>query len=158
MLVVHELWLLLLGSSYGVSAGKRDQINKKIFFKVINILDQMIKSTSILLRNFFLKKISIWSLFPALTPYCTSLFLPSFELLVYYQNAFIVLIKKRLDFNRHLVSSKWLSISAFPELIFVHLFESEPTFWYSLTQRKYYCQFQEKLGEERLKQILNYEY
>src|SRR5437762_1907222 len=54
--------------SSGVSAGKRDQINKKIFFKVINILDQMIKSTSILLRNFFLKKISIWFLFPALTP------------------------------------------------------------------------------------------
>src|SRR5881394_3815447 len=53
---------------YGVSAGKRDQIDKKNFFKVINILDQMIKSTSILLRNFFLKKISIWSLFSALTP------------------------------------------------------------------------------------------
>ena len=29
----------------------------------------MIKSTSILLRNFFFKKNSIWSLFPALTPY-----------------------------------------------------------------------------------------
>ena len=54
---------------YGVSAGKRDQINKKFFFKVINILDQMIKSTSILLRNFFLKKFSIWFFFPALTPY-----------------------------------------------------------------------------------------
>src|SRR3989440_8472375 len=54
---------------YGVSAGKRDQIDKKIFFEIINVLDQMIKSTSILLRNFFLKKISIWSLFPALTPY-----------------------------------------------------------------------------------------
>src|SRR2546421_3382703 len=53
---------------YGVSAGKRDQIDKKIFFEITNILDQMIKSTSILLRNFFLKKNSIWSLFPALTP------------------------------------------------------------------------------------------
>src|SRR5437773_12059470 len=53
---------------YGVSAEKRDQIDKKIFFEIINVLDQMIKSTSILLRNFFLKKISIWSLFPALTP------------------------------------------------------------------------------------------
>src|SRR2546421_75641 len=52
---------------YGVSAGKRDQIDKKIFFEIINVLDQMIKSTSILLRNFFLKKISIWSLFPAPT-------------------------------------------------------------------------------------------
>jgi len=53
----------------GVSAGKRDQIDKKFFFEIINVLDQMIKSTSILLKNFFLKKISIWSLFPALTPY-----------------------------------------------------------------------------------------
>ena len=55
-------------SPYGVSAGKRDQIDKKFFFEIINVLDQMIKSTSILLKNFFLKKISIWSLFPALTP------------------------------------------------------------------------------------------
>src|SRR5436190_21467775 len=58
-----------LRSKYGVSAGKKDQIDKKFFFEIINVLDQMIKSTSILLRNFFLKKISIWSLFPALTPY-----------------------------------------------------------------------------------------
>src|SRR5204862_2488577 len=55
--------------TYGMSAGKRDQIDKKFFFEIINVLDQMIKSTSILLKNFFLKKISIWSLFPALTPY-----------------------------------------------------------------------------------------
>ena len=82
----------------------------------------------------------------------------SFKLLVYYQDAFIVLIKKRLGFSRHSIGSKRLSISAFPETIFVHLFESEPTFRYSPTQRKYYCQFQGKAGEERLKQILNYEY
>ena len=91
-------------------------------------------------------------------PHRTSLFLPSFELLVYYQDAIIVLIKKRLGFNRHSIGSKRLSISAFPENIFVHLFESEPTFRYNPTQRKYYCQFQGKAGEERLKQILNYEY
>jgi hypothetical protein len=43
---------------------------------------------------------------------------------------FIVLIKK------------WqLSIDAFPETIFVHLFENEFTFRYSPTQQKYYCQF-----------------
>ena len=35
----------------------------------MNILDQMIKSASILLKNFFLKKNSFWSLFSALTPY-----------------------------------------------------------------------------------------
>ena len=84
--------------------------------------------------------------------------MPSFELLVYYQDAFIVLIKKRFSFNRHSIGSKRFLISAFPETIFIHLFESEPSFRYSPTQRKYYCQFQEKAGEERLKQILNYEY
>src|SRR6266496_141400 len=31
-------------------------------------MDQIIKSASILLKNNFLKKFSIWSLFPALTP------------------------------------------------------------------------------------------
>src|SRR5437868_9603568 len=61
--------VILACRPYGVSAGKRDQIDKKIFFEITNILDQMIKSTSILLRNFFLKKNSIWSLFPALTQY-----------------------------------------------------------------------------------------
>ena len=54
---------------HGVSAGKRDQIDKKFFFEITNILDQMIKFASILLKNFFFKKISIWSLFPALTPH-----------------------------------------------------------------------------------------
>ena len=39
-------------------------------------------------------------------PHRTSLFLPSFELLVYYQDAFIVLIKKWLGFNRHSIGSK----------------------------------------------------
>ncbi|SRR6266498_2034565 len=91
-------------------------------------------------------------------PHRTSLILPSFEHVVYYQDAFIVLIKKRLGFNRHFISSKRLSIDAFPETIFVHLFENEPTFRYSPVKRKYFCQFQEKAGEERLKQILNYKY
>jgi hypothetical protein len=66
--------------------------------------------------------------------HCTSLILPSFELIVYYQDAFIVLIKKRLGFNRHSIGSKQLSIDAFPETIFVHLFENEPTFRYSPTK------------------------
>ena len=38
---------------YGVSAGKRDQIDKKFFFEITSNLDQMNKFTSILLRNFF---------------------------------------------------------------------------------------------------------
>ena len=80
--------------------------------------------------------------------------MPSFELLVYYQDAIIVLIKKRLGFNRHSIGSKRLSISAFPETIFVHLFESEPTFRYNPTQRKYYCQFQGKAGKKDLNKYL----
>ncbi|RHZ76564.1 hypothetical protein Glove_196g70 [Diversispora epigaea] len=72
--------------------------------------------------------------------------------------AFIVLIKKRLGFNRHSIGSKRLSIDAFPETVFVHLFQYEPTFKYSPTQQKYSCQFKGNEGEERLKQILNYEY
>jgi hypothetical protein len=91
-------------------------------------------------------------------PHRTSLVLPSFEHIVYYQDAFIVLVKKRLGFNRRSIGSKRLSIEAFPENVFVYLFENEPTFRYSPVQRKYYCHFQGKFGEERLKQILNYEY
>ena|SRR2546429_3361774 len=91
-------------------------------------------------------------------PHRASLSSPSLELVIYYQNAFIVLIKKRLGFNRRSIGSKRLSIDAFPETIFVHLFENEPTFRYSPTQQKYSCQFQGKAGEERLKQIFNYEY
>src|SRR5215471_13227617 len=55
--------------TYEASAEKRDQIDKKFFFEITQVLDQMTKSTSILLRNIFLKKFSIWSLFPALTSY-----------------------------------------------------------------------------------------
>ena len=91
-------------------------------------------------------------------PHRTSLCLLSFELLVYYQDTIIVLIKKWLGFNRHSIGSKWLSINAFPETIFVHLFESKPTFWYSLVKQKYFYQFQKKIREEKLKQILNYKY
>src|SRR5207248_5119955 len=68
-LLFFSFFLIFLLRTFGVSAGKRDQIDKKFFFEIINVLDQMIKSTSILLKNFFLKKISIWSLFPALTPF-----------------------------------------------------------------------------------------
>ncbi|CAB4434086.1 unnamed protein product [Rhizophagus irregularis] len=88
-------------------------------------------------------------------PHRNSLYLPPPELIIQYQNAFIIHIKKRLE---HSVSSKSLSIDALPETIFVHLFEYEPTFRYSPAQREYYCEFQGKDGEERLKQILNCEY
>src|SRR3954463_8366004 len=55
---------------YGMSAGKKYQIDKKIFFQLINVLNQITNFTSFLLKNIFLKKISIWYFFPTLTPFC----------------------------------------------------------------------------------------
>src|SRR3954464_5416054 len=52
----------------GVSAVKKYQIDKKFFFQLTNILNQITNFTSFLLKNIFLKKISIWYFFPALTP------------------------------------------------------------------------------------------
>ena len=83
---------------------------------------------------------------------------PSFEQLVTYQDAFIILIKKRLGFTRHSVGPKRLSINIFPENIFVYLFQSEPSFRYNSVLRKYRYAFKGEEGESRLKQILNYEY
>ncbi|RIB21716.1 hypothetical protein C2G38_2175830 [Gigaspora rosea] len=78
-------------------------------------------------------------------------------LITFYQDAFIVLVKKRLGFNRHSIGAKQVSIHAFPENIFVFLFESEPSFRYSPVQRKYSCFFQGEAGEQRLKQLINYD-
>ncbi|GBB89609.1 hypothetical protein RclHR1_16340005 [Rhizophagus clarus] len=83
---------------------------------------------------------------------------PSVEQLISYQDAFIILIKKRLGFNRHSVGSKRLSINVFPEKIFVYLFQNEPLFRYNSALRKYHCKFKGEAGELRLKQILNYEH
>src|SRR4051812_15105568 len=49
--------------------GKGTKSTKIFFFKITDVLYQMIKSTSILHINLFLKKNKIWSLFPALTPH-----------------------------------------------------------------------------------------
>ena len=91
-------------------------------------------------------------------PHLHLLLQPSFEQLVFYQDAFIILIKKRLGFNRHSVGSKRLSINAFPENVFVYLFQNEPSFRYKSALQKYCCTFKGEAGEGRLKQILNYEY
>jgi hypothetical protein len=77
---------------------------------------------------------------------------------VSYQDTFIILIKKCLGYSRHSLGSKQLSISAFPENVFVYLFQSEPSFRYNSALRKYRCTFKDEAGEGRLKQILNYEY
>ncbi len=91
-------------------------------------------------------------------PHLNLLLQPSFEQLVSYQDAFIILIKKRLGFNRHSVGSKRLLINVFPENVFVYLFQNEPSFRYNSALRKYRCSFKGEAGEKRLKQILNYEY
>jgi len=91
-------------------------------------------------------------------PHLHLLFRPTFEQLMSYQDAFIILIKKRLGFNRHSVGSKRLLINVFPENVFIYLFQSEPSFRYNSVLRKYHCKFKGEAGEERLKQILNYEH
>ncbi|RHZ63502.1 hypothetical protein Glove_329g10 [Diversispora epigaea] len=90
-------------------------------------------------------------------PHLHLLIQPSFEQLISYQNAFIILIKKRLGFSRHSIRQKRLLINVFPENIFIHLFQSEPSFRYNSALRKYRCIFKGEEGEKRLKQILNYE-
>src|SRR3954452_22116902 len=60
---------LNLLSTDGVNAGKKYQIDKKFFFQLTNVLNQITKFTSFLLKNIFLKKISIWYFFPALIPF-----------------------------------------------------------------------------------------
>src|SRR5207248_6083737 len=107
LLVLHVL-------SFGVSAGKRDQIDKKFFFEIINVLDQMIKSTSILLRNFFLKKISIWFLFPALTPFDKSILI-LFK--IFYSQSNIIFrpkIYQRIHHYRTFFGVYWRNIHRYP--------------------------------------------
>ncbi|CAG8663301.1 2929_t:CDS:2, partial [Scutellospora calospora] len=89
-------------------------------------------------------------------PHCKLLIQPPLEQVTFYQDAFIVLVKKRLGFNRHATDTKQVSIHAFPENIFVFLFESEPSFHYSPVQRKYFCFFQGEASDQRLKQLINY--
>src|SRR5947207_7933369 len=63
--IVHILMFLI----YGVSAGKRDQI--EIFFKK-KLLSKIDLDLIIWFKTFVISKkyfLSIWSLFPALTPY-----------------------------------------------------------------------------------------
>ena len=84
---------------YGVSAEKRNQIDKNFFFKITNILDQMIRFTSILLINFFLKKNSIWSFFSALTPYVVFFYFLFKKFLRYFLiKSFFICFKKHLKY------------------------------------------------------------
>jgi len=91
-------------------------------------------------------------------PHLHLLLQPSYEQLVSYQDAFIILIKKRLSYSRHSLGYKRLSINAFPENVFIYLFQNEPSFRYNSALRRYRCTFKGEAGEGRLKQILNYEH
>ncbi|RIB02085.1 hypothetical protein C2G38_2255807 [Gigaspora rosea] len=90
-------------------------------------------------------------------PHRKLLIQPSLEQITFYQDAFIVLVKKHLGFSRHSIGAKQVSIHAFPKNIFVFLFENEPSFRYNPVQRKYFCFFQGEAGEQRLKQLVNYD-
>ncbi|GET56260.1 hypothetical protein GLOIN_2v1842188 [Rhizophagus irregularis DAOM 181602=DAOM 197198] len=86
-------------------------------------------------------------------PHFHLLLRPSFKQLISYQDAFIILIKKRLGFNRHSVRTKWVLINVFPENVFVYLFQSEPSFRYNTVLRKYCCTFK---GEDPITKITRY--
>ncbi|CAB5202424.1 unnamed protein product [Rhizophagus irregularis] len=85
-------------------------------------------------------------------PHFHLLLRPSFEQLISYQDAFIILIKKRLGFNRHSVGTKRVLINVFPENVFVYLFQSELSFRYNTVLRKYRCTFK---GETQTKLVEN---
>ncbi|GET65429.1 hypothetical protein GLOIN_2v1524369 [Rhizophagus irregularis DAOM 181602=DAOM 197198] len=86
-------------------------------------------------------------------PHFHLLLRPSFEQLISYQDAFIILIKKRLGFNRHSVGTKRVLINVFPENVFVYLFQSEPSFRYNTVLRKYRCTFK---GEDLITKTTGY--
>ncbi|RIB04827.1 hypothetical protein C2G38_2221302 [Gigaspora rosea] len=53
---------------------------------------------------------------------------------------------KTIPHCKHSIGAKQFSINAYPENIFVYLFENEPSFRYSPVQRKYSCFFQGEAG------------
>ncbi|GET51139.1 hypothetical protein GLOIN_2v1791375 [Rhizophagus irregularis DAOM 181602=DAOM 197198] len=62
-----------------------------------------------------------------------------------------------LGFNRHSVGKKYITLDAFPEDVFVSLFENEDNFKYIPSQRKYQCILEGTVGEEQLKKIFKYD-
>ncbi|PKC55737.1 hypothetical protein RhiirA1_475107 [Rhizophagus irregularis] len=51
---------------------------------------------------------------------------------------------------------KHITIDAFPESVFLFLFENEDNFKYIPSQRKYQCIFESSTGAEKLKSIFKY--
>ncbi|RHZ75810.1 hypothetical protein Glove_209g40 [Diversispora epigaea] len=69
----------------------------------------------------------------------------------------IIRLKSSLGFNRHLIEKKHIVIDAFPESVFLSLFENENSFKYIPSQRKYQCILEGVVGGEILKSILKYD-
>lgn len=87
----------------------------------------------------------------------TMLCQPSDETLLFYRDTVIIHLKKTLRFNRHSIGKKYITIDAFPECVFLSLFENEDSFKYIPSQRKYQCILEGAIGGERLKNIFKYE-
>ncbi|RHZ87230.1 hypothetical protein Glove_38g54 [Diversispora epigaea] len=81
---------------------------------------------------------------------------PSEEILSFYRDAIIIRLKSSLGFNRHSIGKKHIVIDAFPESVFLSLFENENSFKYIPSQRKYQCILEGAVGGEILKSILKY--
>uniref|UniRef100_U9T710 Uncharacterized protein n=1 Tax=Rhizophagus irregularis (strain DAOM 181602 / DAOM 197198 / MUCL 43194) TaxID=747089 RepID=U9T710_RHIID len=81
---------------------------------------------------------------------------PSDETLSFYRDTIIIRLKNSLEFNRHAIGKKHITIDAFPESVFLFLFENEDNFKYISSQRKYQCIFEGSMGAEKLKSIFKY--
>jgi hypothetical protein len=82
---------------------------------------------------------------------------PSDKTLSFYRDTVIIHLKSSLGFNRHAIGKKHITIDAFPESVFLTLFENEDSFKYIPSQRKYQCTFEGSVGGERLKNIFKYD-
>ena len=92
-----------------------------------------------------------------LIPHRHILCMPSEETLSFYRDTIIIRLKSSLGFNRHAIGKKHITIDAFPENVFLYLFENEDSFKYIPSLRKYQCTFEGSVGEERLKNIFKYD-
>jgi hypothetical protein len=82
---------------------------------------------------------------------------PSEETLSFYRDTIIIRLKNSLGFNRHSIGKKHITIDAFPESVFLSLFENEDSFKYIPSQRKYQCVLEGAAGEKKLKSIFKYD-
>ncbi|CAG8826044.1 5805_t:CDS:2 [Gigaspora margarita] len=65
--------------------------------------------------------------------------------------------RNSFGFNRHSIGKKHITIDAFPDNVFLSLFENEENFKYMPSQQKYQCVLEGTGGEEKLKRIFKYD-